>query len=158
MIKKTVFVVMMLTCMAFTGNAQEYRSGIGLRGGMFNGISFKHFVNPDNAFEIVAALRYRGPFVAGMYQIHANAFDVPGLAWYYGPGAYIGFVEGRYRGSWFDQPDRTYTILGVNGVVGLEYKIDEIPITIGVDVTPALHLLEFTHFTMGAGITVRYVF
>jgi hypothetical protein len=156
--KKTIFLALIMIFSVSLANAQDYRTGIGLRGGFFSGITFKHFVSQYNAVELVAAIHHRGPFIAGMYQMHTNAFDVPGLNWYYGPGAHVGFYQGRYRPGWFDEPGRNYVVLGVNGVVGLEYKIDEIPISLGLDITPALNIAEHFGFWIGGGITVRYVF
>lgn len=156
--KRIIAVALFVLFFSQLSSAQDYNTGIGLRGGFFSGITFKQFLSTHNAVEIVAAVHHRGPFLAGMYQMHTNAFDVPGLKWYYGPGAHLGFYQGRYQREWFDDPDRNYFVLGLNGVVGLEYKIDEIPISLGLDITPALNIAEHFGFWLGAGITVRYVF
>lgn len=138
------------------GNAQDYRRGIGLRGDFFSGITFKQFVSSSDAFEIAGAFHYRGLFLAGQYQRHTNAFDVPGLNWYYGFGGHAGFYDGRNHPVW--QASGSRTQLGANGVVGIEYKIDEIPISVGLDLIPALDIIEVTRFWIGGGVTVRYVF
>lgn len=155
--KKSLVLTLMLFGMFMTAEAQDYKTGIGLRGGVFSGITLKHFVNQNDALEFVAAIHSRGPLLAGMYQMHANAFDVPGLNWYYGPGAHIGFYEGRHSG-WFDDVDRDYVVIGVNGSVGMEYKIDEIPIALSVDIVPLLNIVGHLGLWVDAGITVKYVF
>ncbi|MEE4176908.1 MAG: hypothetical protein V2I46_05300 [Bacteroides sp.] len=139
-----------------TGVAQDYNTGIGGRGGVFNGLTFKQFISSNDAFEVVGAIHYGGLFISGMYQRHTNAFDVPGLNWYYGAGAFIGFYSDARHPSWTVAGN--HTGLGVNGVVGLEYKIDEIPVSIGVDIIPALDIIDVTRFWVGGGITIRYVF
>lgn len=158
MIRRIVLAAVLFVFIPSIALAQDYSTGIGVRGGIFSGISYKKFVSPANAFEIAVALHRRGPYIAGMYQIHANAFDAPGLNWYYGPGANIGFYEGRYSGPWFDNDDRSYVVIGINGVLGLEYKIEEIPITIGADIIPALNITDHFGLWIGGGITLRYVF
>jgi hypothetical protein len=154
--KRIIAVALFVFIFAHVGTAQDYRTGIGLRGGVFSGVSFKQFLSSHDAFELVGAFHYRGLFLAAMYQRHANAFDVPGLNWYYGAGGHIGFYDGRYHPEW--QASGSHTQIGANGVVGLEYKIDEIPISVGVDIIPALDLIQVTRFWVGAGVTVRYVF
>ena len=158
MIKRTILLAVVLAILPVISNAQDYRTGIGLRGGVFSGISFKRFISAPNAFEIVVAMHHRGPYIAGMYQIHANAFDAPGLNWYYGPGAHIGFYEGRHARPWFGHPERNYVVIGINGVLGLEYKIEEIPITIAADLIPALNITDHFGVWVGGGLTIRYVF
>lgn len=139
-------------------SAQDYNTAIGVRGGFFNGLSLKHFISSTNALEGVVATHYRGFLVMGMYQIHANAFDAPRLNWYYGGGAHAGFYNRRYT-PWFADDERgNFTTFGIVGVLGLEYKIEEIPITIGVDLTPALNIFGHTGFWPGSGLTLRYTF
>ncbi len=158
MMKKSLVISLLLFGMIMTAEAQDYKTGVGLRGGLFNGVTLKHFVNRYDALEFTAALHSEGTLLAGMYQIHANAFDVPGLNWYYGPGAHLGFYEGSFRDAWFDNPEDDYVVIGVNGVVGMEYKIDEIPIALSADIIPSLNLVGHFGPWIGAGISVRYVF
>ncbi len=135
---------------------QDYKTGLGVRGGLFTGFSVKHFTSQQDAIEGVIAWHYQGLLVAGMFQRHARAFDAPGLNWYYGGGGHLGFYNRRHT-PWFGSTQTgTFTTFGVLGVVGLEYKIEEIPISIGVDFTPALNIIGHIGFWPGAGITLRY--
>ncbi|MDX9940907.1 MAG: hypothetical protein RBS53_01665 [Bacteroidales bacterium] len=154
--KKILVLAVFATMFSYAAVAQSYNTGIGGRGGVFNGLTFKQFISSNDAFEIVGAIHYGGLFVSGMYQRHTNAFDVPGLNWYYGGGAFIGFYSDSRHPSW--STPGNHTGFGVNGVVGLEYKIDEIPISLGVDLIPALDIIDHTRFWLGGGVTVRFVF
>ncbi|TVQ15356.1 MAG: hypothetical protein EA361_05875 [Bacteroidetes bacterium] len=136
--------------------AQDYKTGIGVRGGFYSGLSIKHFISGSDAIEGVIATHYRGVVLAAMYQKHTNAFDAPGLNWYYGPGAHLGFYDRRYS-PWYGSSDTgNFSTIGVLGVIGLEYKIEDLPITVGFDVTPALNLIPNVQFWIGAGVTLRY--
>ena len=73
------------------GFAQDYTTGIGIRGGYFNGLTVKHFVSDQAALEGIFTSRWRGFQVTGLYEIHNQAFNTPRLNWYYGFGAHIGF-------------------------------------------------------------------
>jgi hypothetical protein len=157
MMKKVAFLALVVILSSFSLNAQEYRTAFGVRGGFYNGLSLKRFVTNNDAIEAVVATHYRGLLISGMYQIHTLAFDVPGLYWYYGGGAHLGFYNQRDV-PWFQNQTGNITTLGVLGVVGIEYKIDEIPITIGFDVTPALNIIGHTGPWINAGIVIRYTF
>lgn len=154
---KKITLIMGLTLITMlSGYSQDYNTAIGIRGGFFNGVTFKHFTNNSDAFEIIASTHYRGFLVAGMFQRHANAFDAPGLNWYYGAGAHVGVYE-RRNTPWFKNESGSVSTLGINGVFGLEYKIEEVPITIGVDITPAFNIIGHTGFWINSGIALRYV-
>ncbi len=152
---KIVFVFLILISSAHL-SAQNYSSSIGVRGGFFSGISGKFFIDNVDAIEVVGAFHHRGLLVSGMFQRHTNAFDAPGLNWYYGAGVHLGFYNRSYT-PWYDDEDGNVSTLGVNGVLGLEYKIEEIPFTIGVDVTPAFNLIGHTGYWMSGGVTLRYI-
>jgi len=156
--KKITSILFILILSGSLAQAQYYQTGIGVRGGFFSGISVKHFVSEQDAFEGVLATHYRGILLAGMYQRHAQAFDVPSLNWYYGGGGYMGFYD-RGNVPWFDNGyDGAFTTLGFMGVLGLEYKIEEIPIIIGLDVKPAFNLFGHTGAWFAGGATIRYTF
>ncbi len=154
--KRIIAVALFVLFFLQHSNAQNYNTGIGIRGGVYSGVTFKHFISSYDAFELVGAFHYRGLFLAAMYQRHANAFDVPGLNWLYGGGTHLGFYDGRHHPIWDVPGNRTQ--IGISGIVGLEYKIDEIPVSVGIDLIPALDIFEKTRIWLGGGITVRYVF
>ena len=76
--------------------AQDYNTGIGVRVGLFSGLTVKHFANNKAAFEGLLTTRWQGFDFTGLYEIHDEAFDVDNLKWYYGFGAHIGFYNGEY--------------------------------------------------------------
>jgi hypothetical protein len=138
-------------------NAQSYSTGIGIRGGSFSGLSVKHFFSGQDAVEGVVAIHHRGLLLTGLFQRHAMAFDAPGLNWYYGFGAHFGVYE-RRRTPWFPaHRSGSFSTIGVLGVLGLEYMIQEIPFTVGVDLIPAFNIIGHTGLWPGAGITLRYI-
>lgn len=141
--KLLIIIVVVLFCNT-NMNAQVYNNAIGLRGGFSSGINFKHFLSGENAFEVILATDYDGFLITGVYQRHTTAFDTPGLQWYYGAGGRIGFYDDN-------------SILGIVGVVGLDYKIEDVPISLALDVMPRIHIIGNDLMQMGAGFSVRYV-
>ena len=145
----------------FTGTmlkAQNYNTGIGLRGGFGGGITVKHFISDRDALEGILYTRWQGFVITGLYEIHQD-LQVDNLNWYYGGGAHIGFWDGSYEDNpWFDD-DKQYTVLGIDGVIGLEYVFPMVPISLSLDWKPAINLLGYTGFWGdGGGLSVRFVF
>ena len=139
-----------------TSQAQYYDNALGIRAGVASGISFKHFLSNFDAIELIAGFHHQSLQLGALYQRHAGAFDIQGLNWYYGGGGFLGFYDGRYHPSW--NADGRHTVLGVMGVLGLEYKIDEIPVSVGFDFTPAIDIAPITHTWFGYNVVLRYVF
>lgn len=157
--KKFILASSIFILTVFAANAQSYDTGIGLRGGPYNGITAKHFVSSEAAIEGILTTRWSGFNITGLYEIHKIAFDTPGLYWFYGFGGHIGFWDGD-RNPWFDE-DHTdnYTVFGIDGIIGMEYVFAEIPFTIGVDWKPAINLAGHSNFLAdGGAISLRYIF
>ena len=100
--------------------------------------------------------RWHGFDITGLYEIHNQAFDKTISGWFYGFGAHIGFYNGDYVRM--GRPGSTYNVLGVDGIIGLEYSFTEAPINLGLDLKPALNLIGYTGFWADFGLSVRYIF
>lgn len=151
-----ITLVVMLSIVSMS-KAQNYTTGVGLRGGMSGGITLKHFLNSDTAVEGILSTRWGGFALTGLYEKHAEAFNVDGLKWFYGAGAHIGFWDG-HKAHWADD-DKSYTVIGIDGILGLEYNLGVIPFNISLDWKPSLNLIGYSGlWTDGGAISVRYVF
>jgi hypothetical protein len=154
--KIIITAVMAFSVVAFSC-AQDYKTGIGLRAGFSNGITIKHFVDKKAAFEGILATRWQGFDVTGLYEVHNRAFDVDRLRWYYGAGAHIGFWNGN-NVTW-GKAGTAYTVIGIDGVLGIEYSFNEAPINIGIDWKPAVNIIGYTGFWGdGGALSIRYIF
>jgi len=155
--KKLFFVVLIALFLGLKSNAQDYNTGIGLRGGWASGLTIKHFMHGNKAVEGIFDSRWHGFSVTGLYEVHQQAFEVNRLNWYYGIGAHIGFWNGKYYWNYND--DRNYTVIGIDAILGLEYNFEEIPFNIGIDWKPAFNLTDSSGFWGdGGAISVRYIF
>jgi len=155
--KKLFIMAMVLLCFSSYSKAQDYNTAIGLRGGLFNGLTVKHFISNNAAIEGLISSRWSGVSITGLYEIHARAFNTTGLNWYYGAGAHIGFWDGN-NASWGND-DENYTVIGIDGIVGLEYNIQEIPINLSLDWKPALNLIGHSGLWGDSfALSVRYTF
>jgi hypothetical protein len=155
--KKLTFVLLIALFLGLKSNAQDYNTGIGLRGGWGTGLTVKHFLGENKAVEGIFDSRWHGFSVTGLYEIHNQAFSVNRLNWYYGVGGHIGFWDGQYYRN--HNNNTNYTVIGVDGILGLEYNFEEIPFNIGIDWKPAFNLTDSSGFYGdGGAISIRYIF
>lgn len=136
----------------------DYTTALGVKVWDGAGVSLKHFFNQKHAGELIAYFWSHGLRFTGLYEIHGDISGAPGLKWYIGPGAHIGFYDDHHRhhGGWHDH---SHVSIGIDGVIGLDYKFNGAPINISLDWQPSI---EFTHdhgFNGSwGGLGIRYTF
>lgn len=160
--KQLVITSILFIALSAGASAQDYKTGIGLRAGGYPGLNIKHFISDNKALEGIVHFRYHGIGITGLYEVHIVAFKVPELKFYYGLGAHIGFYNGGYyykknHGVKEYYSDNTTTI-GIDGVLGLEYKIKNAPLVVGVDVKPFFDLVDAGPNYWDGALNVRFVF
>jgi len=157
MMKKLIFITLFSFVCLFAAKAQDYNTGIGLRGGWGAGLTVKHFLGQNKAVEGILDSRWHGLGITGLYEISHQAFATPRLNWYYGIGGHIGFWDGKYY--WDYHNDSNYTVIGIDGILGLEYNFEEIPFNLSIDWKPAFNLTDSSGFWGdGGAISLRYIF
>ncbi len=136
--------------------SSSYQTAVGLK--IYPGaVSVKHFVNGNNAIEGLGYFWQYGFRLTGLYEIHGDINGAPGLKWYVGPGAHIG----SYNDNWIrDYPYRDNSVaIGIDGVLGLDYKIKGAPINVSFDWQPSFNLVGYSYFEGGwGGLGIRYAF
>jgi hypothetical protein len=145
-----------LTCFLALGllaaNAQ-YKHSIGLALGSPSGISYKTFLNQNNALDLTLGLSGHYFSLSGMYEIHSLIQN--NFKWYYGPGAHIGSWSGNNYGSGL--------FLGVDGALGVEFKPD-VPFAFSLDIRPGINVIgnswgnENHWFFLQSQLSIRYTF
>jgi len=130
--------------------SQDYKTALGVK--FYPGaVSIKHFVNPKAAVEGLAYFWNRGTRITGLYEIHGDINNAGGLKWYIGPGAHIGFYNNKYYDG--------RTTVGVDGVLGLDYKFRGAPINMSIDWQPSFEFGDGAGFNGNwGGLGIRYVF
>jgi hypothetical protein len=151
-----IFFVLLLTTSITIAHAQApYNRAIGLKfpGGF--SLTYKKFVSDSRNLEAQFTSWHKGFRVTGLYEFNFYTFDkVPELSWFAGPGAHLGFWKSEFKDNYNSQID-----LGVDGIIGLDYKIKDAPINVSVDWEPAVTLLGSAGFTPAfGGFAIRYTF
>ncbi len=141
---------LLITVLIFSAgkvSAQDYRFALGLRLSnstptLNNSISGKYFVTDKNAVEGLIAFGSRFG-IGALLEIHKK-FDVEGLSWFYGGGAYLGF-------------ENKNAYVGPTGIAGLDYKFATVPINLSLDWKPELDIVPAINFVPDAfALSVRF--
>jgi hypothetical protein len=138
----------MVTLSTKSLQAQQYKMAVGVRlssaqATVNNSISFRYFLNENRAVEAMASF---DPDAIGLlYEVYKPLGNAPGFQWFFGGGAYAAF-----KGN---------DVLGAQGVVGLDYKFQQIPLNLSLDWKPELNLVDNVNFEAAAvGLAVRFTF
>ena len=130
---------------------QNYRLALGIRLSnstptLNNSVTGKYFITNRTAIE--GLISFGGRFgLGGLLELH-QPFNVAGLKWFYGAGAYVGFQN---------NPDNTF--VGPTGIIGLDYKFNNVPINVSVDWKPELDIIPEINFVPDAfALSVRFAF
>lgn len=159
--KKVIFPLLLIAALGFTStaSAQDYRTGVGVRLSnsapyINNSISLKHFLTENTAVE--ALFSFGDPLGLGaLIEIHKPLGD-QGIRWYYGGGGYLAFQKVYDP---VKDKNENHTYFGGQGVLGLDYKFQNIPLNLSLDWKPELNIVSDINFEPAAiGFTARFTF
>jgi hypothetical protein len=142
-----IFTLISLFMLGKQAGAQEYKMGLGIRlssanATVNNSVSFKYFLNESNALE--GLLSFDPATVGVLYEYHRQ-LGAPGFQWFFGGGGYVAFSGDN--------------IVGAMGVVGLDYKFQNLPINLSLDWKPELNFVKDISFEAAAiGLSIRFAF
>lgn len=154
--KKAILLSLALIAFTFCGSAQSYGSAIGIRGGNPIGITYKQSLGSSKYFEGILGSQWRGLSLTALLEFQKTPWATPGLAWYYGVGAHAGQFQGVYT-PWAASGD--YLVIGVDGIIGLEYTLQQAPLNFSLDYKPAFNLIGYTGAWFdGFAMSIRFTF
>ncbi|MES2847992.1 MAG: hypothetical protein V4685_02965 [Bacteroidota bacterium] len=148
--KKIIVFSCFLAMISLTAAAQEYKKAIGIRLGpnsaaVTAGFTGKYFLNEKAAVEGIIGIN-NGLGICGLYELHFPIDAVSHLSWFAGAGGYVAFRNSS-------------TFIGGAGIVGLDYKFEEIPLNLSLDWKPELNLISKISFeSSGIGLSARFTF
>lgn len=103
------------------------------------GVTLKTFMGSNVAFEAIGYFWERGTRITGLFEYHYNLSPGGNLKWYMGPGAHVGF----YKPAFYDGG----TSVGIDAVIGLDYKFPDIPINVSLDWQPSYEFGSYAGFS-----------
>ncbi len=151
--KKSILSLAIIVLTVTVVNAQSYTTAVGVRltsnsSAITSGFTIKHFINEETALEGIVGVN-NGLGICGLYEKHFNIEAVNNLQWFAGFGGYVAFNRGA----------ASNTNLGGAGIIGLDYKFEEIPLNISLDWKPELNIISKVAFeASGVGLSARFTF
>lgn len=150
--------------------AQELKHEIGLRLGLSSGISYEMHVDQFRAYKGLLSFREGGVQITAMIEstrpLYANFTDK--LYYYTGIGAHVGYTRFPPKNRFFGNPfNFSYKyghfapVMGLDGIIGLEYQLDRSPLSFCIDAKPFLELFGQNIFRLSLfdiGISMKYSF
>src|SRR5699024_4160829 len=161
-----------MLCLPLASNAQlDSEHAIGGRFGSSQGITYRHTLAPDRAIEGIlgvqsnsSANRFR---LMGLYEYHKPLnVSIEGFSWFYGFGGSIGsyrakaFNRVESNGSEVRVEPGTELLLSIDGIIGVEYQIPEVPLSVSLDVKPYFDFVQESSLRLidPIGFSIRYKF
>ena len=158
--KKFILACLVVAGIAVSQSASaQYKTALGVRlsssnAMQNNSISLKHFLNEKTAIE--ALFTFGDPLALGALVEFHKPLGSEGLTYFYGGGAYVAFVKKVNTNT---QKTSTEPNFGGQGIVGLDYKFNNIPLNLSLDWKPELNLVSDINFEPAAiGFTARFTF
>lgn len=150
--KKFLLILAAAACLGFTAQqakAQSYNKAIGLGVSSYLNVNYKQFFSPTSAIEGGLAYSFvsNSPMIWAVYEYHVSIVD--NLNFYFGGGLNLGAYNVKHN---------TKFALGLDPIVGIEYKFNNAPIALAFDYKPELNLTGAPMGFDGVSLKVRYTF
>jgi hypothetical protein len=148
--KKIILCCSLFSAFTMAAFSQGYTKAIGIRLGpnsaaVTAGFTGKYFLNDKAALEAIVGIN-NGLGICGLYELHFPIESVTNLSWFGGGGGYVAFRNST-------------TAIGAAGIIGLDYKFEEIPLNISLDWKPELNIISKVAFeSSGIGLSARFTF
>jgi hypothetical protein len=138
----------------------NYRFAIGIRAGETSGLTFNFNTSGTTGLEFIAGIWSNWVSITGLYEIRSPALNAKGLNWYYGGGGHFSFATGTYYQEGRNYPRGDYSAIGLDGIMGLEYKIPEIPFALNFNLKPLFEINSVgdLYFGLDPGLGVKFTF
>lgn len=171
-IKRGLFTLVLALLLVNGAKAQEYIRSAGVRlASETTALTFKKFASQDQAVEVFLSGRSKGLQVTLMYEkyLPMRVGTLDNFYFYSGMGGHIGYQKDSEINKVPTGPLQTdfyytkeeYFEIGIDGIVGIEYRILSVPLSINVDLKPFVSYVGFEKVEgdfWDGSIGVKYIF
>lgn len=150
-----------------TACGQGYNHASGIRASWHSpGLEYRYYISDTNALKSLFSFRKRGIQLTGFaefFEYDLFPFSHQ-LLFYYGLGAHVGFEswdEETLRDNVTRYDTKSSMLAGIDGLAGVEYIFNNIPVSAGIEIKPFLDLfgrekLDVKVFDFA--LTAKYLF
>ena len=131
-----------------------YKKAIGVK--MYpSAISYKSFMTNTKAIEVLGYFTLDGFRTTIMIEKYSPFANTEQLSWYIGYGGHLGIWSEEWKKN--NPTHKAGIALGVDGIIGLDYKIKNAPLNLSIDWQPSFNVVGSSYFESGwAGLGIRY--
>ncbi len=168
---KAIIIITIIFLSALTGlQAQEKKNAISGRIGLSSGITYQHMVDEFRGYKGMMSFRDGGIQITALIENYRPLYlkFTDKMYYYTGMGAHIGFTRWPPKRGLYPNPFQTYNgsghfapVIGLDAIVGIEYRLDRIPLTFSLDAKPFFELFGQTIFRLSLldiGLAVKIHF
>jgi hypothetical protein len=118
-------------------------------------ISYRSFYTRNKAVEGIGFISLDGFQLTILNEKFTPFANAENLTWYMGYGGHFNLWSERYK---LNNPSKSAGVaVGIDGMLGLDYKLKNTPINLSVDIQPAFNFVGTSYFDLGwGGIGIRY--
>ena len=131
-----------------------YKKAIGVK--MYpSAISYKTFLTNSKAIEVLGYFTLDGFRTTIMMEKYSAFANTEQLSWYIGYGGHLGIWSEEWKKN--NPSHKAGIAVGVDGILGLDYKIKNAPLNLSIDWQPSFNFVGSSYFESGwAGLGIRY--
>ena len=131
-----------------------YKKAIGVK--MYpSAISYKSFMTSSKAIEVLGYFTLDGFRTTVMIEKYSPFANTEPLCWYIGYGGHLGIWSEEWKKN--NPTHKAGIALGVDGIIGLDYKVKNAPLNLSIDWQPSFNFVGSSYFESGwAGLGIRY--
>lgn len=168
---KKLIAVILLVFAGLTSQSQMFERQLGVRLGVMSGITGKVIKDKKTAIEGTLGFRKGGVQLYTLLESYKVLDKNTNKNWYmyFGGGAHIGYINGYNKvrrwsnstGYYWEEEFTSGSVIGLDAVMGVEYNIASIPMTLFFEFKPLVELQSFSKvrtnfYDMGIGLV--YIF
>jgi len=165
---KTIKLLLLLFFATITSiaNAQDFKNAVGIRLGLSPGFEYRIFADDENSYKFLLSTRDRGMQFHLFKEFHNYDLFVftDQLIFFYGGGLHIGYErwDVKYNNGYAEwYSTHTAFVTGLDGLAGLEYAFNDVPISVGFEVKPFFEFFGQETFDLQLfdfAFTAKYIF
>jgi len=163
-----IFLTLLIISAKVSGQISTRQAGIrlGYRSGIFYQVS-SEAGNAEVAYNAMLSFRKNGVQFTGLKIVYETSIDriSPDLFFGWGYGGHIGFIYSdhlQFLGEdYYFHGERFCPLFGIDGWLGAEYRVHEIPLNISLNIKPFVEITlpSFVRLMPGdVAVSISYVF
>lgn len=125
--------------------SQEYKQAAGIRAGLTAGFEYRVYTDDLNSFRFLVGARERGMIGHVLREFHRyELFDFSDqVSFVFGAGLHAGYERWDQQYVTYNSvyyKTRTAAVAGLDGLAGIEYMFNEVPVSVGFEAKPYFDL------------------